>query len=35
MTFKITLNVFANNNPKSLLQKEFNLDVLKKINILE
>jgi len=30
MTFKITLDVFANNNPKSILRKEFNLDVLKK-----
>jgi len=30
MTFKITLDVFANNDPKSLLRKEFNLDVTKK-----
>lgn len=30
MTFKITMDVFANNNPKSILRKEFNLDVLKK-----
>ena len=30
MTFKITLNVFANNDPKSLLRKEFNLNVMKK-----
>lgn len=30
MTFKITLGVFANNNQKSLLRKEFNLTVIKK-----
>ena len=30
MTFKITLEVFANNNSKSLLRKEFNLTVIKK-----
>ena len=30
MTFKITLDVFANNDPKSLLRKEFNLNVTKK-----
>mgnify|MGYP006957732678 FL=1 len=30
MTFKITLEVFANNNPKSVLRKEFNLTVIKK-----
>ena len=30
MTFKITLDVFANNNPKSVLRKEFNLNVMKK-----
>ena len=30
MTFKITLEVFANNNSKSVLQKEFNLTVIKK-----
>ena len=30
MTFKITLDVFSNNNPKSLLRKEFNLNVTKK-----
>jgi hypothetical protein len=30
MTFKITLDVFANNDPKSLLRKEFNLNVMKK-----
>ncbi|HSB57512.1 MAG TPA: hypothetical protein VLD38_06875 [Nitrosopumilaceae archaeon] len=31
MTFKITLDVFANNSPKSLLRKEFNLNVTKKL----
>ena len=31
MTFKITLEVFANNNPKSILEREFNLTVMKKI----
>jgi hypothetical protein len=30
MTFKITLEVFANNKPKAVLQKEFNLSVIKK-----
>lgn len=30
MTFKITLDVFANNNLKSVLRKEFNLDVTRK-----
>lgn len=30
MTFKITLEVFANNKPKAILQKKFNLDVIKK-----
>ena len=30
MTFKITLNVFANKNPKSVLRKEFNLNIMKK-----
>lgn len=30
MTFKITLEVFANNKPKAILRKEFNLDVIKK-----
>lgn len=30
MIFKITLDVFVNNNQKSLLRKEFNLEVLKK-----
>ena len=31
MTFKITMEVFANNKPKSILRKEFNLDVMKKL----
>jgi hypothetical protein len=30
MTFKTTLDVFANNKPKSILQKEFRFDVVKK-----
>ena len=30
MTFKITLEVFANNKPKPILRKEFNLNVMKK-----
>jgi hypothetical protein len=30
MTFKITLEVFANNKPKSVLRKEFHLDIVKK-----
>jgi hypothetical protein len=30
MTFKIIIEVFANNKPKSALQKEFNLNVIKK-----
>lgn len=30
MAFKITLDVFANNNQKSTLQKKFNLVVMKK-----
>jgi len=30
MTFKITLEIFANNKPKSVLRKEFNLDIVKK-----
>lgn len=30
MTFKISLEVFANNKPKSVLRKEFNLDIIKK-----
>lgn len=30
MTFKITVEVFANNKPKSVLRKEFNLTVTKK-----
>jgi hypothetical protein len=30
MTFKIILEVFANNKPKSVLRKEFNLNVVKK-----
>ena len=30
MTFKITVEVFANNKPKSVLRKNFNLDIVKK-----
>ena len=30
MTFKITLEVFANTNPKPVLRKGFSLDVIKK-----
>ena len=30
MTFKINLEVFVNNNSKSILRKEFNLEVIKK-----
>jgi len=30
MAFKITVEVFANNKPKSVLRKEFDLNVLKK-----
>lgn len=30
MTFKITLEVFANNKPKAVLRKEFTLNVMKK-----
>jgi len=30
MTFKIIVEVFANNKPKSVLRKEFDLNVLKK-----
>lgn len=30
MTFKTTLDVFANNKPKSILRKEFRFDVVKK-----
>jgi len=30
MTFKINLEVFVNNNSKSILLKEFNLEVIKK-----
>ncbi len=30
MTFKIMLNVFANNNSKSILQKEFDITITKK-----
>lgn len=30
MTFKINLEVFVNNNSKSTLRKEFNLEVIKK-----
>jgi len=30
MTFKITLEVFANNSSKSILRKEFDLEVIKK-----
>lgn len=31
MTFKILIEVFANNKPKSVLRKEFNLEVIKNL----
>lgn len=30
MTFRITLEVFANNKPQTILQKKFSLDVMRK-----